>query len=92
MGYNCRFLQGAESDPKEMYRLKVAIENGQRASAVIKNYRRDGTSFWNRIKIAPMVDQYGKVTRALLNLNRFFSRTTDLPPRPAPPCPYLRSC
>ena len=61
VGYNCRFLQGAGSDPNEIYRLKMAIEQGQRTSAVIKNYRRDGSPFWNRIKIAPMVDSYSKV-------------------------------
>jgi len=91
VGYNCRFLQGAESDPKEIYRLKVAIENGQRASAVIKNYRRDGTSFWNRIKIAPMVDQYGKVNPSPSKFEPFFS-PAPLTSRPAPPCPYLRWC
>jgi hypothetical protein len=29
IGYNCRFLQGADSDAREIYRLKVAVERGE---------------------------------------------------------------
>ena len=28
IGYNCRFLQGADSDAREIYRLKIAVERG----------------------------------------------------------------
>ena len=28
IGYNCRFLQGAESDAREIYRLKIDVERG----------------------------------------------------------------
>jgi hypothetical protein len=44
IGYNCRFLQGADSDAREIYRLKVAVERG-------KEEEEEGTAiaFYSRI-------------------------------------------
>ena len=46
------------SDVLEIFRLKTAIEQGKKTQVVIKNYKRDGILFWNRIKIAPLCDMY----------------------------------
>ncbi|WP_435335139.1 PAS domain-containing protein [Haloarchaeobius sp. TZWWS8] len=54
LGRNCRFLQGPESDPATVARLREAIEARRAESVVLLNYRADGTTFWNRISIAPI--------------------------------------
>jgi PAS domain len=42
-------------------KLKIAIQKGIEERVVIRNYRKDGTPFWNRIQIAPMRSPEGKV-------------------------------
>ena len=43
-------------------KLRLAIEQGREEQVVIKNYRRDGTSYWSRVQIGPMRDLAGKIT------------------------------
>ena len=40
----------------------MAIEQGREEQVVIKNYRKNGTSYWSRVQIAPMRDMNGRVT------------------------------
>ncbi len=63
LGRNCRFLQGPATDRVEVARLSDGIRCHRDVSVVIRNYRRDGTSFWNRVSISPIRDpQTGLVT------------------------------
>jgi len=62
LGRNCRFLQGPETDPKAVERIRKAIEQGQDMSVCLLNYRVDGTTFWNQFFIAPLRDANGNVT------------------------------
>ena len=61
LGRNCRFLQGPESAPDMVSLMREATEKGQESQAVLKNYRKDGTPFWNEIKITPVRDVSGKL-------------------------------
>jgi PAS domain S-box-containing protein len=62
IGKNCRFLQGDDVFQPEKQTLRVAIANGESCSVVIRNYRKDGTLFWNELNISPIFDDSGKVT------------------------------
>jgi PAS domain S-box-containing protein len=62
LGRNCRFLQGPETDPKSVERIRRAIEQGQDLSVCLLNYRVDGTTFWNQFFIAALRDAAGEVT------------------------------
>jgi PAS domain S-box-containing protein len=63
LGRNCRFLQGPETDRTEVGRLADGLHRHRDTSAVIRNYRRDGTPFWNRVSISPIRDPAsGRVT------------------------------
>jgi PAS domain S-box-containing protein len=62
VGRNCRFLQGEGTDPETVARLRESIENEESASVDIKNYHRDGTSFWNHLDISPVFDEDGELT------------------------------
>lgn len=61
-GRNCRFLQGPKTNPKAVDAVRKAINNSHEASVVLLNYRKDGSTFWNRFFIAPLHDSKGNVT------------------------------
>ena len=61
IGRNCRYLQGEETDPDTVSRIRQAIENEESIREVILNYRKDGTPFWNRLTIAPIRDDTGEL-------------------------------
>ncbi|EJL35389.1 PAS domain-containing protein [Novosphingobium sp. AP12] len=60
LGRNCRFLQGAETDPQTIRRIHDAVERVEAIEIDIRNHRKDGSAFWNRLLMAPVYDAYGK--------------------------------
>jgi PAS domain S-box len=62
MGRNCRFLQGPDTDPNTVRQIRAALEAGVECNAVLKNYRKDGTPFWNDLNLSPVRDAEGAVT------------------------------
>jgi len=62
LGRNCRFLQGPETDPGAMTEIRAALGDNRGCLVEILNYRKDGTSFWNRLSITPVRDAAGEVT------------------------------
>ena len=62
LGRNCRFLQGPETDPKAVERIRHAIDKGVDVSVCLLNYRVDGTTFWNQFFIAALRDAGGNIT------------------------------
>ena len=62
LGQNCRFLQGPETDPAILATLRHALATRTEAQVVLRNYRKDGTPFWNRLAISPVVDPAGHCT------------------------------
>ncbi len=62
IGRDCRFLQGKDTDPAAITELKRAVTAQQHLDIVIKNYRKDGSAFWNDLVMSPMFDDNGKLT------------------------------
>lgn len=62
IGQNCRFLQGPESDPAMIAKLRHGIQAQRETHVTLCNYRKDGTPFWNDLHIAPVRDSEGLVT------------------------------
>jgi sigma-B regulation protein RsbU (phosphoserine phosphatase) len=62
VGRNCRFLQGPESDPQTVERIRRAVHGAEPCTVEILNYRKDATTFWNRLSITPVKDERGEVT------------------------------
>jgi PAS domain S-box-containing protein len=71
VGQNCRFLQGALTDPLVIRKISMALNQKEEISCEILNYRKDGSIFWNDLTITPMFD--GKN-----NLIRFIGITRDI--------------
>ena len=65
LGRNCRFLQGPDTDPRAVNRIRRGIERGEDTTVVLLNYRIDGTTFWNQFFIAPLKDGDGNVVNYL---------------------------
>ncbi|WP_254763173.1 bacterio-opsin activator domain-containing protein [Natrinema marinum] len=62
VGRNCRFLQGEDSDEDAIAEMAAAIDAERPVTVELKNYRKDGTAFWNEVTIAPVRDEDGRVT------------------------------
>lgn len=71
VGRNCRFLQGADSDPATIRRLHAAVQAARPLEIDIRNYRKDGEAFWNRLLLAPVNDADG-------HLAYFFASQVDV--------------
>ena len=61
VGRNCRFLQGAKTDPKQVTKIRDAIEKGRDVSVCLLNYKKDGTPFWNHFFVAPLLNKDNQV-------------------------------
>ncbi|WLR51858.1 PAS domain-containing protein [Bacillus tianshenii] len=61
IGRNCRFLQGEESDKHTIEQIRKAIQQQRSITVEIKNYRKDGTIFWNELTIDPIFAQDGSL-------------------------------
>lgn len=59
LGQNCRFLQGEATDQAKVNRMREAIEANDPVQVTLKNYRKDGTMFWNEVTLAPLHDTDG---------------------------------
>lgn len=62
IGHNCRFLQAQDRSQPERQRIKDAVKNGKECKLEIRNYRKNGTLFWNELTISPVKDQDNNVT------------------------------
>ena len=61
-GRNCRFLQGEDHDQPALDELREALREERECRVVLKNYRKDGTPFWNELYVSPVQDEEGKLT------------------------------
>ncbi|MES2069126.1 MAG: EAL domain-containing protein [Pseudomonadota bacterium] len=62
VGKNCRFLQGQDNEQQGLLDIRAALRDRTEGRAVLRNYRKDGTPFWNSLKISPVRDTDGTVT------------------------------
>jgi len=62
LGRNCRFLQDEDRDQPALGELRTAVREGRHCTVVLRNYRKDGTLFWNELSIYPVHDEEGCVT------------------------------
>ncbi|KAG8494976.1 hypothetical protein CXB51_012701 [Gossypium anomalum] len=61
LGRNCRFLQGPETDPATVRKIREAIDNQTEVTVQLINYTKSGKKFWNLFHLQPMRDQKGEV-------------------------------
>jgi len=61
IGRNCRFLQADDRDQEGRQRLRDAIRNREQVEVTLRNYRKDGTLFHNKLNITPLFDADGRL-------------------------------
>ena len=62
IGKNCRFLQGNDHDQAGVTLIREALRAQREVTATIKNYRKDGSFFWNELSLSPIRNREGIVT------------------------------
>jgi PAS domain S-box-containing protein len=62
LGHNCRFLQGEDRDQPALDELRSALSEERESRVVLRNYRKDGTPFWNELYVSPVHDDEGRLT------------------------------
>lgn len=73
VGRNCRFLQGKNTSPADVDRMRQAIADRETFQGEILNYRKDGTPFWVELTISPIFDDQDQ----LMNFVGLQSDITD---------------
>jgi len=59
---SCRFLQNDDNDQKGLLILNKAMAAGKKCQVEVRNYKKDGTLFWNEISISPIRNEEGELT------------------------------
>jgi PAS domain S-box-containing protein len=62
LGQNLRLLTGPETDVAGLTELRESMAGGRTARVLLKSYRKDGTTFWNDLAAAPVLDASGRLT------------------------------
>ena len=96
IGRDCKFLQGDDREQAGIDEIRVALREHREVKTLLRNYKRDGTLFWNQLYIAPVPDEQGVIThhisvvndvtelvrsRDLLHKQANFDALTELPNR-----------
>ncbi|MAK91700.1 MAG: hypothetical protein CMI13_10750 [Oleibacter sp.] len=59
---DCRFLQGGDRDQQGLKMIREAIHDGHSSRVVLRNYRKDGSLFWNELSISPVFNEADQLT------------------------------
>jgi len=49
---DCRFLQSGDRDQASLERIREVLRNGGVCRETLRNYRKDGTPFWNELSLS----------------------------------------
>jgi PAS domain S-box-containing protein len=84
LGQDLRRLQGSDREQEGRTRLREAISSGQSCRALLRNYRKDGTQFWNEVVIQPLRGGDGAVTH-IVGFHRDVGERAPRPDSRRPP-------
>lgn len=62
VGRSCRFLQAHDRDQAALDVLRTSLRKGEHCNVRLRNYRKDGTLFWNELIISPVRNEEGDLT------------------------------
>ena len=74
LGADCSLFSGPLNDPVTTAQLASAIKEKRAFSGELRNYRKDGSCFWNQLTVSPVLDEQGQLTH-------FISIHTDVSER-----------
>lgn len=59
---DCRFLQAGDRDQPGLQAIRQAIHEGRACRQILRNYRKDGSLFWNELSITPVFNEADQLT------------------------------
>lgn len=62
VGRNLRFLQAEDREQEGLALIRTSLRDGVGCRTTLRNFRRDGTMFWNEVWLAPLRGADGQVT------------------------------
>lgn len=62
LGKSVRFLQGSDTDQADLALLRDALHQGKSCLVTLRNYRKDGSMFWNELSISEIRNGEGVLT------------------------------
>jgi diguanylate cyclase (GGDEF)-like protein/PAS domain S-box-containing protein len=61
VGRSLRTLQDASQDQSNIEEISAALRERREGHAVLRNYRKDGSGYWNDLFISPLRDDTGEI-------------------------------
>ncbi|HMJ02599.1 MAG TPA: PAS domain S-box protein, partial [Conexibacter sp.] len=77
IGRSLSLLQGEETDPEPIAEMAAALRAGEECWVTLRNYRRDGSPFWNEVFLTPVSDADGVARRYIGILHDVTARVTS---------------
>lgn len=62
LGRDARFLEGEQTDAEDLALLARTVQNGGEIKLTLRNYRKDGSVFHNKLSVSPVLDASGQIT------------------------------
>jgi len=62
IGNSYRILQGTDTEQPGLDIVRTAVAKGEGCLVTLRNYRKDGSMFWNELSISPVHDADGNLT------------------------------
>ncbi|WPC06114.1 PAS domain S-box protein [Pseudomonas benzenivorans] len=59
---DCRFLQGDDREQPGLAIIRQAVKDRRPCRQIIRNYRKDGSLFWNELSITPLFNDADQLT------------------------------
>ncbi len=59
---DCRFLQKEDRDQPGLRAIRDAVKSGEPCRHILRNYRKDGSMFWNELSITPVYNEADQLT------------------------------
>ncbi len=59
---DCRFLQAGDREQAGLAAIRQAVKDNRPCRQIIRNYRKDGSPFWNELSITPVFNEGDQLT------------------------------
>jgi PAS domain S-box-containing protein len=74
LGHDCRFLQGTDTNQPACQEIHAAFSEQRSCQVIIRNYKKDGTLFWNEFTVSPVRNKEGQLTHFVGIMNDITDR------------------
>ncbi|WP_024329151.1 PAS sensor domain-containing protein [Thioalkalivibrio sp. ALR17-21] len=59
---DCRFLQNDDNDQDAVREIRAALDEDRPCRVTLRNYRKDGSLFWNELSLTPIFNDEDRLT------------------------------